>query len=411
MNRHEGNVMEIRPILSTLRRHKTAAALMVLEIAVTCAILSNAVFLIADRIDRVSFPSGVAEHELVEVRLAHVQPRADAAARIAQDLELLRGIPGVKAVTLVSQVPFGNQSRAGSVNLRPDQPKQTLNAAFWSASEGFLATTGARLVAGRDFAPEEIRGYDALFRTGDTPNVPVVIVTRRTAERLFPGADPLGKTIYIWATPSRIVGVVDELARPNNLVRQPYSVLLPARHDIGAGYYLMRTDTADRDRVRRASVDALLAADRERVVIRQNNLDDVRKDYFRQDAAMAWLLVAVSVALLVVTALGIVGLASFWVQQRTGTIGIRRALGATRRQIVRYFQTENFLLTSAGIVLGVLGALAINLVLMSHYELPRLPWLYLPVGAAVLWSLGQLAVLGPAMRAAALPPVAVMRLR
>jgi putative ABC transport system permease protein len=126
---------------------------------------------------------------------------------------------------------------------------------------------------------------------------------------------------------------------------------------------------------------------------------------------MAWLLVAVCVALLVVTALGIVGLASFWVQQRTATIGIRRALGATRGQILRYFQTENFLLTTAGIALGLAGALAINLVVMAHYELPRLPWIYLSIGAIVLWLLGQLAVLGPALRAAALPPAAVMRLR
>jgi putative ABC transport system permease protein len=403
--------MEVRPILSTLRRHKTAAALMVLEIAATCAILCNAVFLIADRIQRVNFPSGVAEHELVEIRLGSVSARADTKARIAEDLDLLRRVPGVSSVTLVSQVPFGNQTRSGSVNLRPDQPKQTLNAALWSASEGFLATTGVRLIAGRDFAPEEIHDYDDLFRTGDTPNVPVLIVTRRTAEKLFPGEDPLGKTIYIWTTPSRIVGVVEELARPNNLVRQPYSILLPARHNIGAGYYLLRTDSAERDRVRIAAVDALLKADRGRVVIREGNLDDVRKDYFRQDAAMAWLLVAVCVALLVVTALGIVGLASFWVQQRMPTIGIRRALGATQMQILRYFQTENFLLTSAGIVIGMIGAYAINRLLMAHYELPALPLIYLPVGALVLWGLGQLAVLGPALRAAALPPVAVMRLR
>jgi len=403
--------MEVRPILSTLRRHKTAAALMVLEIAVTCAILCNAVFLIGDRIQRVNFPSGVAEHELVEIRLGSVSARADTKARIAEDLDLLRRIPGVSSVTLVSQVPFGNQSRSGSVNLRPDQPKQTLNAALWSASEGFLATTGVRLIAGRDFAPEEIHDYDDLFRTGDTPNVPVLIVTRRTAEKLFPGQDPLGKTIYIWTTPSRIVGVVEELARPNNLVRQPYSILLPARHNIGVGYYLLRTDSAERDRVRIAAVDALLKADRGRVVIREGNLDDVRKDYFRQDAAMAWLLVAVCVALLVVTALGIVGLASFWVQQRMPTIGIRRALGATQMQILRYFQTENFLLTSTGIVIGMIGAYAINRLLMAHYELPALPLVYLPVGALALWGLGQLAVLGPALRAAALPPVAVMRLR
>jgi len=113
--------------------------------------------------------------------------------------------------------------------------------------------------------------------------------------------------------------------------------------------------------------------------------------------------------LLVVTAFGIVGLASFWVQQRTKMIGTRRALGATRGQILRYFQAENLLLTSAGIVLGMLGAFGINQWLMTQYELPRLPLAYLPLGAAALWALGQLAVLAPARRAAGVSPALAMR--
>jgi putative ABC transport system permease protein len=124
---------------------------------------------------------------------------------------------------------------------------------------------------------------------------------------------------------------------------------------------------------------------------------------------MVWLLVAVCIGLLVVTALGIVGLASFWVQQRTKQIGVRRALGATRGQILRYFQTENFLLASVGIALGMAMAYGINLLLMQHYELARLPAIYLPIGAITLWVLGQIAVFGPARRAAAVPPAVATR--
>jgi putative ABC transport system permease protein len=124
---------------------------------------------------------------------------------------------------------------------------------------------------------------------------------------------------------------------------------------------------------------------------------------------MAWLLVAVATALLVVTALGIIGLASFWVAQRTRQIGVRRALGATRGQILRYFQTENFLLATVGITLGMALAYAINQLLMSKYELPRLPLIYLPVGAVLLWTLGQIAVFWPARKAAAVPPAIATR--
>ena len=88
---------------------------------------------------------------------------------------------------------------------------------------------------------------------------------------------------------------------------------------------------------------------------------------------------------------------------------MRRALGATRGQVLRYFQTENFLLATAGIVLGMLGAYGINQLLMASYELPRLPVMYLPIGAVVLWLLGQVSVFGPARRAAAVPPAVATR--
>jgi len=135
----------------------------------------------------------------------------------------------------------------------------------------------------------------------------------------------------------------------------------------------------------------------------------MRRDFYSRDRAVIWLLVSVCVALLAVTAFGIVGLASFWVQQRTRQIGIRRALGATRRQVVAYFQTENLLLSAAGIVLGMLLAYAGNQVLMHYFETDRLPLLYLPLGAIALFALGQAAVIGPALRAASVPPIVATR--
>ena len=86
-----------------------------------------------------------------------------------------------------------------------------------------------------------------------------------------------------------------------------------------------------------------------------------------------------------------------------------RSTGATRGQILRYFQTENFIIVTVGVVLGMMLAYGINQWLMGKYELPRLPWLYLPLGALALWLLGQLAVLGPAWRAMAISPAIATR--
>src|SRR4029078_9719262 len=122
---------------------------------------------------------------------------------------------------------------------------------------------------------------------------------------------------------------------------------------------------------------------------------DVRQTFFKEDRAMAYLLLGVSLALLIITALGVVGLASLWVQRRTRQIGVRRALGATRGDILRYFQLENFILATLGIIIGIALAYAINLWLMHKYQVARLRGTFLPVGAALLWLLGQVAVLGP----------------
>ena len=117
----------------------------------------------------------------------------------------------------------------------------------------------------------------------------------------------------------------------------------------------------------------------------------------------------VCVVLLSVTAAGIVGLTSFWVGQRHRQIGVRRALGARRIDILRYFQIENLVIASGGIALGVLLALVLNLWLMKHFELSRLPSPYVLAGVLVMLALGQLAVFVPARRASNVPPVVATR--
>ena len=408
--------MELRPILSTLLRHKTAAALIVLEIALSCAIICNALFLIGERIDRLQLVSGVAENEVVRVQLTGIGEDADAEALTRSDLALLRGLPGVKAASVTNQVPFVNSSWNTSVNMVKDQAQPTLGATVYMGDEQFLATLGPRLVAGRDFASDEFIEWSALDAPDSKISIPAVIITRSLADKLFPGQSAVGKSFYSWGDNSiRVVGVVDHLVRPSEqggAVAHEYSMIFPIRVPFSmGGNYLLRTDPARRDEVLKAAVAALEKNSPNRIILEDNTrtMEELRARYYRQDRVMVWMLVAVIIALLVVTALGIVGLASFWVQQRTKQIGVRRALGATRGQILRYFQTENFLLATIGIVLGMLLAYAINQLLMGKYELPRLPLYYLPVGAVLLWLLGQIAVYGPARKAASVPPAVATR--
>ena len=401
--------MEIRPILSALLRHKTAALLIVLEIALSCAIVCNAVFIIGSRVEHMQRDSGIVENELVDIQVSSLMPDADRDALRRMDVAALSAIPGVKSVSSVNQIPYGGNVWVTSTSLVPDQPEPTANPSQYMDDGNLLRTLGLRVVEGRAFTADEYRDDSEVQKSGGKEAV--MLVTRTLARRLFPDGSAVGKDVYISDTsPTRIVGVIDDLVAPGGAVdpvRDYSALILPTR--VSNGEYVLRTDPARRAEVLDAAVEALNRVDPNRLIGDRNTLSDMRHAFYSRDRAVVWLLLAVCVALLAVTALGIVGLASFWVQQRTKQIGIRRALGATRSQILRYFQTENFLIATVGIALGMLLAYAINQMLMTKYELPRLPWHYLPIGAVLLWALGQVAVLGPARRAARVPPAIATR--
>ena len=407
--------MELRPILSTLRRHKTAASLIVLEIALSCAIICNALFLIAERMENIRRPSGFDETHIVRLQVGGIGDDEQASALTQTDLASLRALPGVKSASSTNQVPFNNSSWNSSVNLTKDQTHQNLNSTIYMGDTSFLDTMGLKLIAGRNFNADEIVAWDEMDKPNSKVQPHAAIISKDVADKLWPGENAVGKQFYSWGEePIRVVGVLEHLVRPNTFngfAEYEYSMILPVRvpYTVG-GNFMMRVDDPSR---RQATLDAaekvLMANANNRLTVEKQMMDEMRSEFFRGDRSMAWMLGGVCIALLIVTALGIVGLASFWVQQRTRQIGVRRALGATRGQILRYFQTENFLLATLGIVIGMILAYGINQMLMSRYELPRLPILFLPIGALVLWLLGQISVFGPARRAAAVPPAVATR--
>lgn len=418
--------MQLRPILSTLSRHKAAATLIVLEIALTCAIICNALFLIGQRIDGMQRSSGMDESRLLQVYVGSRRKAADAVGdpdgNTSADLQALRTIPGVESVSTTNQLPFFTDNDVSNpIALTRNQQIPNLSAASYFVGDDFVRTLGLRIITGRDFRDDEYIDGRALFRMNDAELAKVrgaTIITQSVARKLFGQQSALGKNLYIGPITMTVVGVVEMLARPALGEGSPGgppnlddSIILPVRRsaDSGVSYVLRVQDPARRTEVMAQIPGALKQVAPNRLLLSNQPYDSIRASFFRNDRAMMGLLVAICVALLAITAFGIVGLSSFWVQQRTKQIGIRRALGATRSQIMQYFQTENFILASIGIGLGMFAAYGINQLLMHYYELPRLPLLYLPAGAVVLWLLGQLAVLGPARKAASIPPALATR--
>jgi len=400
--------MQIRHVLAALPRHKLVSLLLVVEIAVAFAILCNAVFIIRERVQRMQIDTGIAESELVYIHNDGIGAD-DNAPLVTRNLAALRGLGGVQSAVAMFPLPLENMSINFQPWLTPDMKLRGPKVGMFVGTSGYLATLGVKIVQGRDFKATEYEGMDETYKTLS----PAVIVTRDLADKLWPGQNPIGRKF--WRSPSRgytVVGVVDRLVR--GYLREDfvpeYSAMFPVQPvSFVSALYVLRVKPSDQDRVMHEAASLLLKLNPDMLIDSQGSYADMRSDYFRQDASLAWLLSLVSLAMLLVTALGIAGLANFWVAQRRRQIGIRRAIGATRGDILRYFQTENFLIVSGGIMLGILLAFALSLLLMTHYELPRLPMFYLPIGAIVLWLLGQLAVLGPALRASRVPPVVATR--
>jgi putative ABC transport system permease protein len=404
--------MQIRPIFAALRHHRAATVLIVLQIALTLAIVCNALFIIQLRLAHIARPTGIDEAHIVVIQNQWIgkHETAQLSARLATDLAALRQLPGVADAYADYTYPAaGPWAAVLRIGLKPNQRAPTSLAEGYQADDHTLSTLGLQLVAGRNFRPDEI----VAGSVDDALAPPVIIVTRDLAERMFPHQSAVGKRVYISDKPSTIIGVVRHLEVPAVGTHSfAYcSVLLPSWPVWPYGsFYVLRAKPGQLDAVMRAAPKALLAINRMRVMDGgAKRYGDLRAAVYADDRGVTLLMSMICVVLLLATVGGIGGLTSFWVGQRRRQIGIRRALGATRGDILRYFQTENFLIVSGGIALGLLLAVVLNLLLMKHYELPRLPLSYLPIGALVLWALGQLAVLGPALRAAAVPPVVATR--
>jgi len=401
--------MEIRPIVSALMRSKVAMILIGLQVALTLAIVCNALFIIGQRLENMNRPSGMNETDTFWFGSTGFGQGYDAQAVQQADLALLRQLPGVAAATSTNSVPMSDGGWSTGLSLQPKQKTSTAQSTIYLVDQAALNTFGAKLVGGRDFKAEDVKQLDF----GDRLQPASIIVSKALADKMFPDGDALGKQIYMDEDPptSTIVGIVDRMQQPwvsSDTVE--YSTFVPAFMPYGnSTRYLVRAELGRRDEVMKMVEQKLTEANPSRIIGKIRTIEQVRKEAYSDDRAMAIILGTVIFCLLTITALGIVGMASFWVAQRTKQIGTRRALGATKRDILRYFQTENFIITTMGLIAGGILAYGFSLWLMRTYQSPRLPWYYVPLGFLSLWLLGQLAVLGPALRASRVPPAVATR--
>ncbi|HSH90191.1 MAG TPA: ABC transporter permease, partial [Ramlibacter sp.] len=155
--------MEIRPIFSALLRNKTAPLLVAIQVAISLAILANAMYIVQLRIAAAERPSGIAdENNVIYYRVTQLQKQShnETLAQQDRDLATLRAVPGVLSASWTAQMPMSTSGSNSSVRAKPDQVQSTADASTYWSGPGLIKTLGLQLIEGRDFTEEEVVPMD-----------------------------------------------------------------------------------------------------------------------------------------------------------------------------------------------------------------------------------------------------------
>jgi len=399
--------MEFQPIMRALWRNRTGAILVALQIALALAIVVNSVYIIVQRLEHMGRDPGLNVADTFSVFFAPVGSSFNPEVAMREDIDVLRALPGVIDATRINAIPLSGSGSSTMYYTEPGEKGREAPGNYYEVDEHGVNTLGVRVVEGRNFDASVV----ARLPDNSSAFVPELILTQTMAKELFPEGSALNKTVYDGlGQPARVGGVLERMHgswvgwdKLDNVVLHP--VLTSERF----ASYLVRARPGQRDALMRLAEDKLAAVDNGRIILEVESVEELAAKSYADDRAMTVYLSVVVALLLAISALGIFGLAAFNVSTRTKQIGTRRAIGARRLDIVRYFMVENWVITTTGVLAGCVLALVLGYWLSTMFELPRLKLYYLVAGVAVLWVVGLAAALWPARRAARVSPAVATR--
>jgi putative ABC transport system permease protein len=393
--------LELGPILRSMRHHKGAFSLLVLEVALGFVMLTHTMIAVRYYFRLHEQAIGLSEDDLIVARRRFIHPRAPEAARAAARVDLDALAP-IAPAAAVDTEPLPSAAAFPTVLSRPGDDREI---AGWPlrATPNVTAALGLTILAGT--------GLDAIGATaaGDTP----VLLAWTAAERLYGTADDAVGKPLVGSTfgRARVVGVVRDFAYRSRWIPDPTSIVIVRAEPVSEHelVYVMRAPAERRAAVVKAIAAALGAVPDSDAAVVVNGFDR-RTTRFANLSSGAMIILSWTGFLVVAVALaGALALASFSVAERTRQIGVRRALGADRGEIVRYFLLENFLLTSFGLGLGLALAIGLNQFLRRIMTDMKLTPDEALLSMAVFLATGLLSALVPARRAALIPPWAATR--
>ena len=314
----------------------------------------------------------------------------------------LRTVPGVSAMAFVADLPLNGGSDSLGFRVIGHPSDKSSSALFNVVSADYFTTMGIPIRAGRDFTDDETASFPG-----------VVVINESAARRFWPDENPLGQQITVDGdTPLTVVGVVGDVRQSSlGSIPRPEIFLnaLQPGPDWPWSTLVVRT-TTDPVSITGAVKDVISSVDGEVPVIRVKTLDDVLASTLSRPRAFTTLLGLFAFLAVLLAAVGLYGVVSYSVSQRTHELGIRLALGATRADVVRLVLKQGTMYTALGAVSGIGGAVAFMRVLTT--VMPGAPPRDLTVVievSAVLLLVALVAAYVPARRGSRVDPVVALR--
>jgi predicted permease len=324
-------------------------------------------------------------------------------------LERAKALPGVKAAALVNCVPVGGYcgDDGFSIEGRALPQGQFYNALDRSASPGYWETAGIPLLAGRDFTERDGRGFDA-----EHPRTSALIISASMARKWWPDGHALGKRVYFGDDKSpryEVIGIVGDVLIDLEKTPQP-TMYTPQLEGRNSDFYLVLRTEENSAGYASSIKQIVRGIDPEVPAFQVRTMDEILGQSSKTRGFTAILLGSFATLALVLSAVGLYGVLSYLIAQRTAEIGIRMALGASRIEVFRLALFEGMRPTFAGLVIGLVAAAGLGRLIQSTlFAVKATDLATFLLAALMLLLMALVASLVPIRRATNVDPINALR--
>ena len=390
-------------------RHRISKVLVVIEVALSLVLLVGAGLLVKSFSRLLSVDPGFDAQNILTMRLqlppAKYPERQQSSDFYRQLLQRLGGLPGVQSVGAVSELPLSGQRNDTyfTVEGRPTDPSAPKTVAnIRRVTPDYFQTMGISLLKGAPFTERA---------AANTPYVS--IINEQMARRYFPGEDPVGQRMVLdfgGKIPVEIIGVLEGVRHTALEFEPPVEMYVPFAQFPSSEMNVVVRTASDPVDLANAARETVWQLDKDQPISDVKTMERFVSDSVAPQRFVVYLFSFFAYGALLLAVIGIYGVISHSVTQRTNEIGIRMALGAQRSQIVKQVMGQGALLAIVGVVLGLAGAFALTRVMSSMlYQVSATdPAVFVAV-PLLLAAVALLASYFPARRATKLDPMTALR--